>query len=311
MRSYPLPKSLAGKAFTTAEAIQAGVGRGVLKGPRVRRILPGVFLPADLEPTDNVLVDGALKLLPADALASGVTALRLWGVRVGSLDKLDFVTTHPHQVRQRAMRVARASVLPPASLRSGYERVVIPEHALVSSASRLDLVDLVTAGDWLIRLRLVTPESLQSYAQHYRGSGAALARRAGGLVRRRVDSPRESVLRMCLVLSGLPEPECNLTLGSSEFPIGRVDLVYLEFKVIIEYEGDQHRTDSWQWNVDIGRYEEFTAAGWYVIRVTAPAMLHPRAVVGRVHLALRKAGYRGKDPRFMAEWIRLFESSAR
>jgi hypothetical protein len=311
VRSYPLPESLAGRAFTTAEAIEAGVGRGVLKGPRVRRILPGVYIAADQKPTDDVVVGGALKLLPADALVNGVTALRLWGVRVGSLDKLDFVTTHLHQVRQPAMRVVRASVLPQASRRSGFERVVVPEHAFVSSAPRLDLVDLVTAGDWLTRLRLATPESLVSYARTYRGSGAALARRAAGLVRRRADSLRESQLRMCLVLSGLPEPECNLTLGSNDFPIGRVDLVYEEFKVIIEYEGDHNRTDSWQWNLDIGRYEEFTAAGWCVVRVTAPAMRNPRAVVARVHLALRRAGYRGKEPRFRAEWIRLFESSTR
>lgn len=52
--------------------------------------------------------------------------------------------------------------------------------------------------------------------------------------------------------SGLPEPSCNLTIGTNDYPIGRVDLVYERFKVIIEYEGDQHRTDKWQWNLDIG-----------------------------------------------------------
>ena len=40
-------------------------------------------------------------------------------------------------------------------------------------------------------------------------------------------------------------------------PMGRVDLVYLAYKLIIEYEGDQHRTDRHQWNADIDRHEEF------------------------------------------------------
>jgi hypothetical protein len=119
------------------------------------------------------------------------------------------------------------------------------------------------------------------------------------------------VLRVCLVLSGLPEPECNLTLGTNDFPIGRVDLVYMELKVIIEYEGDQHRTDFRQSDIDIGRQEEFAAAGWCVIRVTSTAMRYPRAVVVRVHLALKAAGYRGKEPRFTPEWVRLFEACAR
>jgi hypothetical protein len=47
--------------------------------------------------------------------------------------------------------------------------------------------------------------------------------------------------------------DCNLTIGTNDYPIGRADLVYRQFKVIIEYEGDQHRTDKWQWNFDIGR----------------------------------------------------------
>jgi len=44
------------------------------------------------------------------------------------------------------------------------------------------------------------------------------------------------------VLAGLPVPECNLVIGDDDGPIGRVDLVYLAYKLIIEYEGDQHRT---------------------------------------------------------------------
>jgi hypothetical protein len=118
-------------------------------------------------------------------------------------------------------------------------------------------------------------------------------------------------LRLCLVLAGLPEPACNVVLGDAEFPIGRVDLAYLHWKVIIEYEGDQHRTDARQWNIDINRQEQFTAAGWTVIRVTAEAMRRPRSVVRRVLGALRAAGLVVRDPRFSAEWVHLFETSAR
>jgi hypothetical protein len=31
-------------------------------------------------------------------------------------------------------------------------------------------------------------------------------------------------------------PECNLIIGDDRGPIGRVDLVYLAYKLIIEYE---------------------------------------------------------------------------
>lgn len=100
-------------------------------------------------------------------------------------------------------------------------------------------------------------------------------------------------------------------LGAAEYPIGRVDLVYLELKVIIEYEGDQHRTDKGQWNTDINRQEEFGDEGWCVIWVAAERMRQPRRVVTRVARALRSAVYRGPDPTFSAEWVGLFEPSAR
>jgi hypothetical protein len=63
-------------------------------------------------------------------------------------------------------------------------------------------------------------------------------------------------IRGCsLILAGLPMPECNLIIGDDQRPMGRVNLVYLAYKLINEYEGDQHRTDRGQWNGDIDRQE--------------------------------------------------------
>ena len=181
------------------------------------------------------------------------------------------------------------------------------EHAFASAATQLNLLELVTAGDWMLRRNLCHLPALLAYASSFTGRGAVTARRAAGLVRARVDSPRETMLRLCLVLAGLPTPDCNLVMGTHDHPIGRVDLVFKEFGVLIEYEGDQHRTDRWQWNVDIGRYEEFTADGYLVIRVTGAAMRRAREVVCRVDAALRSRGYRGPAPRFSPEWCFLFE----
>ena len=200
------------------------------------------------------------------------------------------------------------SALPPR--KPGQPYLAAPAHCFLTAARTINLLELVIAGDWLVRLKLTSPGRLSSTASKSRVPGARLARRAAGLVRDRVDSPRESRLRLCLVLAGLPTPECNLTLGTDSYPIGRVDLVYEEFKVILEYEGDQHRTDRQQWNIDIDRAEEFTAEGYLVIRITAARMRRPRHVVGTVFAALRQRGYRGPDPVFNSEWSALFELSA-
>ena len=102
----------------------------------------------------------------------------------------------------------------------------------------------------------------------------------------------------------------NTTRGTDRYPIGRVDLVYEEFKVILEYEGDQHRTDRRQWNVDIDRTDEFTAEGYRVIRITAQRMQRPRHMVGKVFVELRRRGYTGPEPVISTEWSQLFEPGA-
>jgi hypothetical protein len=111
------------------------------------------------------------------------------------------------------------------------------------AASHLDLLELVTAGDWLLRLRRSTLTKLEAYVRGNSSWGCRSARAAVGLVRARVDSPRETWLRLCLVLAGLPTPECNVVIGDDNGPIGRVDLVYLAFKIIIERHGAPSLSD--------------------------------------------------------------------
>lgn len=124
--------------------------------------------------------------------------------------------------------MSRTGRLPPARGLS-----VSPEHAFAAAAKHLNLLEMVTAGDWLVRRKRSTPARLIDYLRGYRGAGVAVARRAAALVRERVDSPRESKLRLCLVLAGLPEPEGNPLLGTKDHPIGRVDLLLEAYKLIL------------------------------------------------------------------------------
>jgi hypothetical protein len=202
--------------------------------------------------------------------------------------------------------VTRVRALPRAA-----DGAVLPVHAFVSSGAVLDLVELVTAGDHLVRTGRSSPDDLRTYASACRGRGALRARRAAELVRARVDSPRESELRLCLVLTGLPEPDCNPLLGEGRVPIGRFDLVYRQLRIVVEYEGDQHRTNREQWNRDILRHEQVAAEGWRLVRVTADRMNRPRSAVAQVLQALRDAGYDGPDPVFAADWLALFSPTAR
>ena len=302
MRPSEIPDALAGYPFTLGQAQAAGVSRKVLRGQRFASTGRGTYVRVGGALDEAVLIHGALLTLPPQTVVTGITGLRLLGVMVGSPDPLRFVTSHPRQVRRRGVRVSRVATLPPHR-----ESVAIAEHCWVVAAVELNLVDLVTAGDWLLRERLTTLAELQAYAAGRSSRGARVAREAVGLVRDRVDSPRESWLRLCLVLAGLPTPQCNPVVEGDRRS-ARVDLVYLEFRVLIEYEGDQHRGDKRQWNRDIGRYDDFTSMRFVVVRITAERARYPRLVVRRVYEALCDGGYRGPEPVFDQRWMGLFES---
>jgi very-short-patch-repair endonuclease len=49
--------------------------------------------------------------------------------------------------------------------------------------------------------------------------------------------------------------------------IGYFDLVWPEYGVIAEYDGDQHRTSTHQYDRDIRRFDRASEAGYRVIRV--------------------------------------------
>ena len=51
--------------------------------------------------------------------------------------------------------------------------------------------------------------------------------------------------------------------------VARVDFLWREARVVVEYEGDQHRTDRRQWQSDIQRTRLLEALGWRVMRMTA------------------------------------------
>ena len=293
------------RPFTTAQAREVGLTPDTVRTRRVRRVHQGVYVESFLEPGLELDVAAARLVLPTDALLDGVSALHALGVEVGDAHPLRFVSTHPHQVRRPGVHVRRVSSLPPGT----QDGLVAPAHAFLAAAADLDLVELVAAGDWLVRLDLTSWAELVDVTSAARGRHVRLARRAAGLVRDRVDSPQETRLRLCVVLAGLPEPEVNPVIAVGGRRVGRVDLLLRRWRVVLEYEGDQHRTDKRQWNVDIGRQEQLGEGEWTLVRITHQRMEHPRAVVRSVVRALRSGGWEGPDPVFDAEWHQLFPTA--
>ena len=98
----------------------------------------------------------------------------------------------------------------------------------------------------------------------------------------------ETALRLLLLRHGLPEPELNQNLFDDRGRwIGRFDMVYRDARVIVEYDGDQHRTSTTQYERDISRIDRAFAAKWTVVRVRARGIhVEPMNTVRRVREAL-------------------------
>ncbi|WP_159461889.1 endonuclease domain-containing protein [Kytococcus aerolatus] len=89
-------------------------------------------------------------------------------------------------------------------------------------------------------------------------------------------SAPESRLRLLVLSWGVPAPAVNAHILDEDGQwLATGDLVWFEQKVVVEYEGDHHRTDRRQWQHDIARVRFLEAAGWTVIRATAQDLRRP------------------------------------
>lgn len=163
-------------------------------------------------------------------------------------------------------------------------------------AATASVRQLVMLGDAVIggHAPLASRDDLCAALPAAGARGARRAKRAIELVNERSESPQESLLRVILADAGLPEPDVNIELRA---PDGRVlarpDLRFRRERVILEYEGDHHRTDPRQWRRDLTRTTTLQQHGELVLRIGAE---HLRAEKRLVGLVFRTLTSRGWDP---------------
>jgi very-short-patch-repair endonuclease len=280
-----------------------------LRNERFRRLHHGVWVLADVALTLDLRVLAARFALPPDAVVSHTTALAVLGVESAPETPLHFSTNTALRARKRGIVLhRRCGELHPREVNG--VPVVGPDRAFVDSALLLSYRDLVRAGDALVRLGLTTPERLADYAFARHLDGVQRARRAVGLVRAKVDSVRETDLRLLLRFARLPEPEVNgWIVNDAGVAIARGDLVYRLFRVVVEYDGRHHESDPRQRQKDHLRRERLEAAGWTLITITAQDFKDPVRIVRRVHDALTAHGYVGAKPIMSVVWQNWFNAA--
>lgn len=82
-------------------------------------------------------------------------------------------------------------------------------------------------------------------------------------------SPKETWLRLLLIGAGFPRPSTQIPVlldGGAQYYL---DMGWEDVMVAVEYDGEQHRMDRWQYARDLRRSERLEQLGWLVIRVIA------------------------------------------
>jgi hypothetical protein len=235
-----------------------------------------------------------LEKLGAGAVISHITAARLHGI------PLPAQLAHARVVHVCVPIGRRA---PEGKRTVGHQTVLHAEDVTISRgvpctspartfcdlSAMLTLPELVAAGDHLLRNKIVDLQDLVGAMARYSGRrGRANLRRSLDLLDGRSESPKESELRVLILLSGLPTPECNMTVldGQHRF-VARVDLAYPALRIAIEYEGDHHREKK-QWRADLARRRRLEALGWIVLSVTQDDLTSPDAFLADVRSAMNR-----------------------
>ena len=313
-RRSDLPEPLRDAPFRTGES---GVGRNRLAAPDVVRAFRGVHVAADGaadwrgKPAAQALrarCAAALKAVPDRSMFGSLTAARLWGLplptRYQEDEPVHVVVRAPTRTpdrpgiaaRQRSdrnVRRARRCGLPTVDLHSLFCHLgaVLSEPDLVAIGDALVLVPVFPDGSGR---PYATVASLAERLRTYRGRGKARAVRALARVRVGAESRPETLVRLALQDAGLPEPELNVNLyGPDGAFVGRVDLLFREYRVVVEYDGDHHRSDQDTFDHDIDRLDDLGAFGWRVVRIGRRFFRDPDDAVARVRRALRAAGWTG------------------
>jgi hypothetical protein len=293
-----LPRSLNRDGFTLADARAAGLSPKRTRANDLEIPFRGVRLVAGGNPDVVRLARAYAARMPPGQFFSHTTAALMLGIPLPPSVALDAPLHVSAVAPERTPRMNGVvghtySVQPELWTVDGLT-VTAPVTTWCDLATAVRLDDLIAAGDYLLgtlRPPATVVELTDAVASRPGHRGTQHLRQALTLVRPRVESRQETRLRLLIVRAGFPEPETNVYLplrpGRKRV---RGDLVYLQYRVLIEYDGEQHRTDSTQYARDVERLDDVMADGWRVIRVLKDTPTSE--ILARLDDALRVGGWR-------------------
>ena len=263
-------------------------------------------MPSDLV-SDVKLRARPLTLVTEFSAASHATAFRIWdfpGFLPGSHDP------GIHISRPDTMAIPRRRGVVGHVGQFFADEITRADGVLVTSRTRtwldcarkMSIDELTVVADHLVRHPrpafegrsepFASPDELAEMLDRHKGTpGIRKARLALEQARIGADSAPETRLRLVLCRSGLPEPQLNVGTVLRTGVVREPDIAYPEHRVAVEYEGEGH-SEAAQIIRDIAREEDYSGAGWILVRISKRHMGNDaRAAVAKVRAALASRGW--------------------
>jgi Protein of unknown function (DUF559) len=278
------------EVFRGSEALRHGklTRYQLLRG--FRPIYPDVYLPKYAAPSLRTRTVAAWLWSGRRGVLAGLAAAALHGSSwIDDDEPVEMIWRNPHPpagVITRGARLdddefARVAGLP----------VTTPARTAFDLARQRPTGEAVARLDALQRATSFSIEQVQLLVKRYPGArGLRRLTSVLPLVDAGAASPKETWLRLLLINAGLPVPTTQIPVQENWRCIGVLDMGWEKYKVAVEYDGDQHRSDRRQFVRDQWRLRKLEELGWIVVRVIAEDK--PKDVVRRVREALHRRGYR-------------------
>ncbi len=278
--------------FIGTEAAATGVVNGYQLSRRYDAVFRNVFIPKGqaVTPVDKAIA--AWLWSGRRATVAGVSAAALYG-------SLWIDARLPAELNQRSQHRTKGIVLHNDTLAADETAVLrgipltTPARTAFDLGRRHGLTLAVIRLDALMRATQLKSADVEALADRHRGArGIVQLREALGLADAGAESPQETRTRLVLTSAGL-RPQRTQIEVFNRFGgfVGRIDMGWDDWKVGVEYDGEQHWTDPARRTRDIDRTAELEALGWRIIRVSADMLRYrPSTIVQRTRDALQAAG---------------------
>lgn len=258
--------------FTLRQALDAGLTKGQLRSNAYANPFRGVHIGARELVELHDRCAAASLALPEGTVFSHSTAAALRNLPAPlQCDRLEvcvrFGTTVP---QRRGIRAHERQQLDAPDCVGGL-RVSRPADIFIDLAERLTYMQLLALGDAILGRNLASAAELEHTVDRAsRRRGVRLARQVLPVLDPRAESPMESYLRALLICGGFAGFEVNPNLYDDRgIFLARTDLLFRRHRVIVEYDGDHHRTDKQQFAADLARSALLQRHGYIVLRFSA------------------------------------------